>query len=165
MAFVIDDIKSLNAVTLYSQKDTAIDHDATDWEEYAKDPMKNEGEIKFKDGMEPTRFIFNFEHKGKVATHIDDSKYGGIDKESKSPKVNITKWAYEVMRHSLKDIQNPPNVTGVIKIKLAGDKISGTVVDDVTMTKLKRSGLVEEMMNHYLTLTKLGDEEKQNAKN
>ena len=159
MSILTTDVKSLNAVRLFSRKDSAIDHDATDWDAYDEDPLK-EDLIKMKEGKEATVFLCNFEFKGKDAVKVKDAVFGGMDKDSGSPKINYSNWAYEVVRNGLKDIQNPVDITGVIKLK----KDSGKYVSPETMTKLESVGLVSEIFKHWMKL-KTDDGLEDNAKN
>lgn len=159
MAIVTTNIKSLNAVRLFSRKDDAIDHEATDWKAYDEDPLR-EDLIKMKEGKEPTVFLCNFDFKGKDSAKVKDAVFGAMDKDAKSPKVNYSGWAYEVVRHGLKDIQNPSGVKDTIKLK----KDSGIYVSPETMTLLDSVGIVSEIFKHWMTL-KTDGEEEDNAKN
>lgn len=158
MAVVTTNIKKLNSVRLFSRADDAIDQDATDWDAYEDNPM-DESLIKLVAGKEATVFLCNFEFKGKDKAKVDDAVFGAMDKDAKSPKVNYSGWAYEVVRHSLKDIQNPADVKDVIKLK----KDSGTLVAPETMTMLNNAGIVSEIFKYWLAL-RSDSEEKANAK-
>ena len=158
MAVTSTNIKKLNSVRLFSRADDAIDHDATDWDAYDDDPL-NESLIKMLPEKEPTVFLCNFEFKGKDSTVVNDAVFGAMDRNEKSPKVNFNNWAYQVVRHGLKDIKNPAGVDDVIKMK----KDSGLYVSEETMTKLEQAGIVGEIFRHWQTL-KVDDDEEQNAK-
>jgi len=158
MAVVTTNIKKLNAVRLFSQADDAIDHEATDWDAYEDNPL-DESLIKLVADKQATVFLCNFDFKGKEKTKVDDAVFGAMDKDAKSPKVNYSAWSYEVVRHALKDIQNPPDVKDVIKMK----KDSGTLVSPETMTMLGNAGIVSEIFKYWLAL-RSDSEEKANAK-
>jgi len=158
MAFKKSGVRNLNAVKLISRNDGAVDLELSNFTLYDKDPIINESEIKLLDGKSPTIFLCNFEVTGKDGAAIQDSMIGGVDDE-KNPKMTMGKWAYEITRRCLKDIQNPVGETDVIKLS----RDSKGYVSDETMTELQRYGIVNEIFNHYFTLTQ--SEVKSNSKN
>jgi len=158
MAFKKSGVRNLNAVKLISRNDGAVDLELSDFTLYDKDPIINESEIKLLDGKSPTIFLCNFEVTGKDGAAIQDSMIGGVDDE-KNPKMTMGKWAYEITRRCLKDIQNPVGETDVIKLS----RDSKGYVSDETMTELQRYGIVNEIFNHYFKLTQ--SEVKSNSKN
>ena len=158
MAFKKSGVRNLNAVKLISRNDGAVDLELSDFALYDKDPITNESYLKLLDGKSPTIFLCNFEVTGKDGAAIQDSMIGGVDDE-KNPKMTMGKWAYEITRRCLKDIQNPVGETDVIKLS----RDSKGYVSDETMTELQRYGIVNEIFNHYFTLTQ--SEVKSNSKN
>lgn len=159
MALIISNRRPLNCVTIISRQDSAVDSDATDWNAYDADPIGNASAIKLKPGQEPTKFICNFDLSGKESAQIKDAMVKNMDEESRRPNLAYGKWSYTAVRLTLKDIQNPPNTDGVVEFKKDG---TGYVMDSV-MSVLERAGVVQEIFNHYLTLTQ--GEAKDNAKN
>lgn len=159
MALLISNRRPLNAVSLISRMDSAVDKDATDWELYDADPIVNISAIKIKPGQEPTKFICNFDLSGKEAALIKDAMIKNMDPETKSPNLAYGKWSYTAVKLTLKDIQNPPNTDGVIEYKRDG---TGYVMDSV-LSVLERAGVVQEIFNHFLNLTH--NEARDNSKN
>lgn len=150
--------KSLNAVRIISRQDEAIDIDSSDWDLYEEDPAANESALKFKAGKEPTIFLCNFALTGKEQAALQDAMVSGIDDE-KNPKVSLGRYAYQIAKVCLKDIQNPAAEVDVIKLK----KDSRGYVSDETMTELHQAGVVNELFNHYFRLTQTP--EKKEIKN
>jgi hypothetical protein len=159
MALIVSNRRPLNAVTIISRFDSAVDNEATDWESYDNDPITNASAIKIKSGCEPTKFIMNFDVTGKEAASIKDSMIKGMDQETKQPNLAYGKWSYCVVKMTLKDIQNPPNTDGVIEFKKDG---TGYVMDSV-LSVLERAGVLQELFNHYLVLT--NNDVREQAKN
>lgn len=158
MGITLDDIRPLNSVTIISKKDSAVDHEATDWDAYAEDCIKNASALVLKEGEEATRFICNFEFSGKEEALVKNYTMGGRDEEG-GLKPTLGSWGYGVTRLSLKGIENPPGING-IKLKLD----SGKYPNPDTMTKLQRFGIVDEILAHYISLTQ-GDKIKGQEKN
>lgn len=158
MAFKTTTKKKLNAIRFISKMDSALDLETCDYEEYLKDPTQNEHLLKFVEGQTPTIFILNFELSGKEQALLQDSMFSGVD-EDHNMKFSMGKWGYNVVKHCLKDIQNPPNEKDVIKLK----KDSKGYVDEFTMTELQKFGLVGEIFTLYVSLTQT--EAKTNSKN
>jgi len=148
MAFKTNAAKKLNALRFISKLDASLDLDTCDYEAYLQDPNVNESNLKFKDGLLPTIFVLNFELSGKEQALLQDNMFGGVDDEQ-NPKLTMGKWAYNVTKFCLKDIQNPPNETDVIKIKKDS---KGHVADEV-MTELQKYGIVSEIFSLYFSLT------------
>jgi hypothetical protein len=159
MAFTTTNRRPLNAVRIVSRHDDAVDADKTDWEKYDADPISNAAAIVMKPGKEPTYFLCNFDLSGRESAMVKDAMVKGVDRSDGSVNLSYGKWAYTVARLTLKDIQNPPNVDGVIDYKKDG---TGYVLDSV-LSVLERAGVVGEIFNHYVTLTQ--GEATQNAKN
>jgi len=158
MAITTGQIKKLNAVHIISSKDSAVDEDASDWELYSADPIKNLDAVKYKAGQEATHFICNFEQSGKEMATIKDAMLKGFD-DDRNPQLSYGNGAYTVARFTLKDIQNPPNVADTIVFKKEG---RGYVADSV-LTVLDRLGVVQEIFQHWVKLTQ--DDTEPEAKN
>jgi hypothetical protein len=148
MAFKTTLTKKLNAVRFISKSDSALDLENCNYDEYMEDPNAKEATLKFLEGQAPTIFILNFELSGKEHAMLQDNMFGGVD-EDKQPKITMGKWGYNAVKACLKDIQNPPNETQVIRLK----KDSKGYVSDETMTELQKFGLVNELFNLYFSLT------------
>jgi len=159
MAFLTNTRRSLNAVRLISRNDDAVDQEQSDWDKYDEDPIANADAIVIKDGAEPTYFLCNFDITGKESSLVKDAMIKGFDKEDQSVKLSYGKWAYTVVRLTLKGIQNPPGVDGVIEYKKDG---TGYAMDSV-LSVLERHGVMGEIFNHYVALTQ--SDASQNAKN
>lgn len=157
MAFKTTLKKKLNAIRFISKMDSALDLEACEYDEYLKDPVENAPLLKFLEGQTPTVFILNFELSGKEQALLQDSMFSGVD-EDQNMKFSMGKWGYNVVKHCLKDIQNPPNEQDVIKLK----KDSKGYVDEPTMTELQKFGLVGEIFTLYVSLTQT--EVRANAK-
>lgn len=148
MAFKTTITKKLNAIRFISKADSALDLENSNYDEYLEDPVAREINLKFIEGQAPTIFILNFELSGKEHAMLQDNMFAGVD-EDKNPKLTMGKWGYNVVKACLKDIQNPPNETQVIRLK----KDSKGYVSDETMTELQKFGLVNEIFNLYFSLT------------
>lgn len=158
MAFKTTNTKKLNALRFISKLDASLDLDACDYESYLLDPNTKESTLVFKDGLLPTIFVLNFELSGKEQAMLQDNMFGGVDEEQ-NPKLTMGKWAYNVTKFCLKDIQNPPNEADVIKIK----KDSKGYVSDDVMTELQKYGIVSEIFTLYFALTQ--NSVRSNSKN
>jgi len=159
MALILQQ-KKLNAVRYISKRDSAIDKEASDFDEYYEDIVKNADKLKMKQGQEPTIFLLNLEINGKEDAAIKDSQLARID-DDKNPVMAMGKWAYTVCRIILKDVINPPGTVGGIEFKKDGRGY----VSDKTMDTLAKYGLVDEIWQQYLSLTGDKNEEKVEAKN
>jgi hypothetical protein len=148
MAIVVGQRRSLNAVELLSRSDTAIDHDKSDWEAYAEDPIGNRKALAIKPNETPTIFLCNFEMTGKEAARAKNSMITGID-EDRNARMAYGQWQYSIVQMVLKDIRNPPGVDGVIDFKKDGRGW----VSEKTMTLLEKQGIVAEIFNHYISMT------------
>ena len=160
MAVTIKNLRPLNAVIVYSAVDDAIDHEASDWDKYREDVIKNVDALSFIAGKEPTKFICNFEFTGKDDATVKDSMMSGVDREN-NVKMSMGSWQYEVVRRVLKVIENPEGSADVIKLKFE----SGNLVDKNTMTFLTRTGVSAEIFDVYLKLRNDEGDAKAEAKN
>lgn len=160
MALVLE-TRKLNAVKFVSKKDGAIDREESDLEEYYDDIIKNADKLIFKEGQEPTYFLLNLEINAREDSMIKDSQAKGVD-DDKQMVMSVGKWAYTVCKIVLKDIINPPgSPAGVIPFKKDGRGY----VDDRTLDKLSKMGIVDEIWHQYLSLTKDNEDEKTQAPN
>lgn len=159
MALIFDERK-LNAVKYISKRDGAIDKETSELDEYYEDIINNADKLKLKAGMEPTIFLLNLDLNAREASTVEDSQLKGMD-EDKNAVMAMGKWAYTVTKIVLKDIQNPPGETKGIEFKKDGRGY----VDDRTLNKLSKMGIVSEIWQQYLSLTSDKTEDKANAKN
>lgn len=160
MAVTLTKLRPLNAVTLYSRIDDAIDHNNSDWDKYAADPIANASALSFLPDKVPTKFVCNFEFNGKDDAAIKDAMMSGVDRDNQV-KMSMGSWQYEVVRRSLKVIENPNDADGCIKLKME----SGSYVDKNTMSLLTRAGIVGEIFQAYLALRGEADAEEAEAPN
>lgn len=150
MAITIQQGKRLNAVRIISRIDDAVDAEGTDWEAYDKD--LDEKHIKLLPGKTPTVFLCNFELKAKEAANIKNNMQTvEVDAGENKIKMTMGSWAYQVVRLTLKDIQNPDSVPAENQLVMKREG-AGYPMDE-TMTMLERLGVVQEIFNHYLTQT------------
>lgn len=144
--------KNLSVVEIISEQDDAVDNEAegTDWEAYREtlDPSK----LVIKGS--PTVFVCNFDLSAKQAEGIRNSMAG-------SGGITLGSWSQRVVRSTLKEIRNPPEIPAVDQLILKKNS-DGTVHDD-TITELERAGIVQEIFNHYMRLVGVGG--RANAKN
>ena len=157
MGISVKDVRRFNAVQIISKIDDAIDHEASDWEKYEDDPIGNMDALKFLPNKKPTIFLCNFELSAKDDAKIQDAMFGGID-EDKNPKPAFGNWALAVAKYTLKAIENPPETNDPILFKTDAKK----AVSDETLNILQKAGIIQEIFNHYIKLTKT--EVGQNAK-
>lgn len=151
-------VKKLSSIRYISRLDGAVDKEASDREEYEKDPTKNADKIVLKDGEEPTIFVLNFELNSKAHEIIKNSR----TKRASADGVDMTmgSWSQAVCRVVLKDIINPAGIDG-IKFKKDG---RGYVADS-TMDVLERLNIVDEIWTLYLGMTAESQEEEENSPN
>ena len=149
MALILSQKKKFNCVRIISKQDSALDLAASDWDKYQENPIENEASLKFKEGQQPTIFICNFDLSGIDAAEIKDAMIKGIDEESKQLKLAYGRWAYMVVKLTLKEIQNPTGIKDVIELK----KDSHGHVDGYTMSMLEQFGMVQEIFSHFISLT------------
>jgi len=152
MAIKLDQFKKFNCVEIISQSDDAVDTEESDFDEYQA--TGDQKHLVFVDGKQPTKFICNFEMKGKQAARIKNAMVGGHDEETKRPKVTIGDWSFKVVKYVLKDIQNPEGLEEGQAIKFRKDK-DGYVHDEVLVI-LDRIGVVSEIFTMYSNLVGSG---------
>lgn len=138
---------NLNSLAIISKHDESVDLDKSNWDEYQKklDPAH----LVFKEGMQPTRFLCNFELKGKEAVTIKNAIFGGSDEDGK-PLVTMGTWSYRVVKLTLKDIQNPEDLPLHEQVTMRKDD-RGLAHDDL-IGELDRYGIVDEIFGHYSRL-------------
>lgn len=150
MAITLQHGKRLNAVRIISRIDDAVDAATTDWEAYDKD--LDESHVKLLPGKKPTVFLCNFELKAKEAAAIKNNMQTvEVDAGENKIKMTMGSWAFQVVRLTLKDIENPDTVPADSQLVMKREG-AGYPTDD-TLTQLERLGIVQEIFNHYLTQT------------
>lgn len=152
--------RKINAIRYISKRDGAVDHDASDWDRYLEDPMKNSDALVIKDGQEPTIFILNFEWNGRDAKYVKDNQTSGFDDDRK-PKMSMGSWAYAAAKVSLKGIENPADIRPYVEFKKEG---SGKVMDSV-LDKLERIGIIDEIWQLALAIRGQDEDMKNESKN
>jgi hypothetical protein len=157
MGISIAKIRKFNCVRLISKIDDAVDHEASDWDLYNKDPIENESALKFLTDKKPTIFICNFELSAKDNARIQDAMFAGMD-EDKQPKPAFGAWSLAVAKYTLKGIENPSGTIAPIDFKVD----SKGYASDETLNILQQAGIISEIFNAYLALTQTGVEK--NAK-
>lgn len=155
MAFRIDKTRALNALHIVSKHDDA--HDKGDneenwereiWSEYEKTLDINK--LRFLPDTQPTVFLCNFELKGKDSAAIKNAMIeGGMD--GGTPKLALGSWSQQVVKHVLKDIQNPDYVPPEDRIVFKKDG-RGLAHDDV-LAVLDQYGILTEIFTHYNSMT------------
>lgn len=151
--------KRLNAIRYVSRVDNAIDRDNSDREAYEEDPIKNADKLVFLEDKEPTYFVLNFEVNAREASQIKDSQAKGLD-EDKQVTMTMGKWSLTVCKIVLKGIVNPQGVKG-IPFKKDGRGYAS----DATLDQLSKFGIVDEIWQLYLNLTKEDIEEAEEIPN
>ena len=157
MAIELSD-RRLNSIRYVSRIDAAIDKEASDREEYEKDPIKNADKLVMKEDEEPTIFVLNFEVNAKEAKSIKDARTKGFQDDK--VEMAMGNWAYTVCKIVLKGIINPPGAKG-IPFKKDG---RGYVADS-TMDLLEKFNLVDEIWSLYLAMTNQNEAEEEAAPN
>lgn len=153
----IKKVRAPNAVRIVSKADSAIDWDATDWDRYTSDPLRNEDAIKFLPDEKPTIFICNFLLKGKDEARIKDAMIGDFNAEG-GAKPAIGTWAYAVVKACLKGIENPPGADAIVfKLDARG------FASNETLDELSGIGIISEIFQYYLLYCE--NDVSKNAKN
>lgn len=148
MAIKLDQFKRYNVVEVISEHDDALDKENSDYEKYQE--TGDISNLVFFEDKQPTKFICNFELKGKQAARIKNAMIGGHDEESNRPKVTIGDWSFKVVKYVLKDIQNPESLPEAERIKMRTDK-DGYAHDEL-LCLLDRVGIVSEIFSLYSNL-------------
>lgn len=159
MAFKTGKRRALNALTLISLQDDAVDWDKSNKEEYRKTADANH--LVFLPNMQPTKFLVNFDLSGKQAQAIKNGMLAGRD-DNGDPQVTLGTWAHRVVKHTLKDIQNPEGMPEDEKLVMKKDE-NGLVHDDL-LGQLDRFGVVDEIFGFFTRLV-TANTVKDNAKN
>ena len=150
--------RRLNSIRYISKIDAAIDEEASEREEYEKDPIKNADKLVMKEGQEPTVFVLNFEVNAKEAKSIKDSRAKGFSDDT--VQMSMGDWAYTVCKIVLKGIVNPPGTKGVVF-----KKDGRGYVADSTMDQLEKFNLVDEIWALYVAMTNAEQEETEASPN
>lgn len=158
MAIRIEQKRALNAVELVSVNDDAIDTENSNIEEYQK--TGDLVHLKYLPDKAPTIFLMNFEHKGKEGAMVKNAMLEGKD-ENGAPTFTVGSWAYKIVKLTLKDIKNPPDLPE--DCRLVYRKDDRGYAHDETIAKMDRYGIVEELFAFYSKLALTGA--KSNAKN
>ncbi len=158
MAISIQKRMPINAVEVISESDDAVDHAASDWEEYKK--TGDVSKLKFLEGKQPTIFLCNFALKGTQAAALKNSMLGGTDDDGK-PQVAFGTWSFRVAKYCLKDIRNPDDLPDDAKLMYKKDE-KGLTHDDLLVT-LDSLGIINEIFAMYSALVLGGV--RANAKN
>jgi hypothetical protein len=148
MAITINQKRKFNSVRVYSEYDPAIDHESSDWEAYKADPVTNLSAIKMKANETATAFICNFDLDGDQVAKVKDAMIKGLDEE-RNLQLSYGKWANQIVRMTLRGIENPKGVEDVIEFKKDGRGWA----DARTIGALEKVGVVQEIFNHYINLT------------
>ncbi len=158
MAIELSD-RRLSAIRYVSRVDDAIDKENSNRDEYEEDPVRNADSLVFLEDKEPTYFILNFEVNAREASMIKDSQAKGLD-DDKQVVMSMGKWALTVCKIVLKGIVNPKGVKGI-----PFKKDGRGYVADATLDKLHKFGIVDEIWQLYLNLTKEETEEAEELPN
>lgn len=119
--------------------DSALDVTEDEWKLYAE--TLNEGHLKFKLGMEPTRFVMRQVLPYGLAKKVQNEQ---VTYQDNKMQVNIG-YMNEEVKASLIDIKNPADVPDELKIKFEKDK-DGTASEKL-MELLIASGVVSELFS------------------
>lgn len=150
MALMLDDSPVvLNTVRIIASADDAIDQGQSDFEAYKE--TRDEGKLVFLAGKQPTVFVCNFQLGAREARMVNNAMLGAKD-DSGKPALAYGTWAQTVAKVTLKDIQNPDYVPEAKRLALRKDS-NGYVHDDL-LAKLERAGVVDDIFNAFVTLTK-----------
>ena len=143
--------KRLNCVRIISKVDDAVDHEASDWAKYDKDPIENEDALKFLPEKHPTIFVCNFELDAKSNAKVQDAIFSGLD-EDKNPRPALGAWALTVAKYTLKAIENHPSIVDPIRFKAD----SRGMASDDTLDVLQKVGVISDIFSHYSKLSQTG---------
>lgn len=147
MAFLIKNTKPLNAVECIVSGDDALDLDKCDFEEYRK--TLDEKHLSFLPEKEPTRFIMNFELKGKESELIKNAMMAGKDSDG-NMTMALGSWSFKVVKYTLKKIVNPDSAPLEQQLILKMDGKGG--VSDDFLALLDRMGILQELFSFYISL-------------
>ena len=150
--------RSLSAVVIVSEHDDSIDAEKSNIDEYKK--TADLAHLVFVADKQPTRFLCNFELSAKQAASVKNGMIAGKGDDGE-PTVTLGSWAHRVVKHTLRDIQNPSDLPVHECIVFKKDE-NGHAHDDV-IAELERQGVVDEIFGFYTRLAMGGA--KQAAKN
>lgn len=144
MAFTVVKKIPLNAVRIISERDDAIDAQASDYRGYFE--TLDESKLKYFEGKEPTVFICNFDLKLSDAKLVKDSLVTGFAEDGQ-PKLAIGSYHLNITKVVLKDIQNPSYVEDSVALKFK--KTPQGYPTDKTLEDLSECGLPLEIATFY----------------
>lgn len=157
MALTLDHCRSLNEVVLIAKRDDAIDLGKSDYEKFLE--TGNEDHLAFVEGKNPTRFILNFDFKGRDGEKIKNAMMGTA--RDGQPNVAMGSWSYLVTKHALKEIRYGEGVPLEKQIKMQHDQHQN--VHDDLIARLDKLGVVAQIFSLYMSLVQTP--ERAEAKN
>lgn len=140
--------RDLSRLELVAESDDAIDVEKSDYDAYIEAGL-DEKHLVFKEGAQPTRWILNFQLKGKEAERIKNASLSGKDAEGK-PGLAFGSLSFAVTRLCLKEIVNPTDLPVEEAIVMRKDA-AGYVHDDL-IGVLDRAGVVQSIWSAYASL-------------
>lgn len=146
MAIRLQNRKDMSRIEFIAEADEAIDHKDSEcsYEEYLK--TGDESKLRFKPDLQPTRFILNFELKGKDAERVKNAAMSGKDLDGKTA-LSIGTLMFTLAKLSIKSIQYAPDEPLETQIILKKDD-RGNVHDD-TLALLDRYGILDGIWSLY----------------
>jgi hypothetical protein len=142
MAFTIENLLTDGDIEVVLRVDSALDlseGETNEYDEYIESGL-DEGKLKFKEGMEPTRFVMKRNIPLKHATRIENAKL----KYDAAGEVSVQLgFIIEEVRAALKGVKNPESVPKAqqIDLKFTGDGL----VDERQMAALISAGVVQNL--------------------
>ena len=149
MAIRIQAKRDLSRVEFIGEADDAIDHahKECDYEEYLK--TGDQSHLRFKPDCSPTRFVCNFEMKGKDSERVKNAILSGRDLDGKAT-IAYGSMTYQLVKHTLKAIEYDPKEPLETQIVLRKDDRQN--VHDETVAILDRYGVVSGIWALYANL-------------
>lgn len=135
---------ALNALLIISKSDDSIADEGSDWDAYAE--TFDENKLVFVPDHQPTRFLVNFQMQSKDIAKVKNHMLGKTGEDGR-PTFAYGEWSQEIVRRTLKEIQQPDSLTPEEKIPFKKDK-DGFVHPD-TLAVLERLGIIEEIFGYY----------------
>lgn len=149
--------KDLSSLELIGRKDDALAPDC-DYGEYLK--TLDQSKLKFRDGVQPTRFLLNFELTGKESERVKNAMISGKDEDG-DPAMALGSWQFALARVALKGIQNPTDIPEEEHLKLELDDRG--LPNEKILGKLDKYGVIQDIFSAYSALVL--STERGNAKN
>ena len=138
MAFTTDNIIVGGDIEVIVKKDSAIDHDLSDYDKYLD--TIDESHLVFKHGDEPTRFVMKKDIALKHSIKIDNQKIryekGG------DVSVNLGSLVTETVRATLIGIKNPSGVPEEKQLKI---KTHEGLLDEKQTEMFLSAGIIENL--------------------